>query len=61
MVLVRAKKGMSLALVPNHLTAAQVDGAFKEIGISPSQVYQVSDWKPAAVGGAAAMSPYRPR
>ena len=37
--------GFYLALVPTSLDAAEIDAAFRELGVDAEQVYDVGGWK----------------
>ena len=58
LVVVRAKEGVFLAFVPQDLDAAEVDGAFKELGVTPCQVCEISDWQVSSVRLSVAKLPW---
>ena len=50
--------GLYLALVPNDLTAAQINEGLAEIRIDPGRVLEINGWEKATVGLAAAFLPF---
>ena len=54
----RAATTASSRLVPNDLTAAQINEGLAEIRIDPGRVLEINGWEKATVGLAAAFLPF---
>ena len=62
MLVVHAKDrhGFYVALVPASLDAAEVDSNLRELGIDPTQVYELGGWQTSTGNVATAFVPYPP-